>query len=297
MITSRRQRSHSYFDPLDRQRLTEALATGTVWLTAMAIAALFAWLVSDVCWQGARQINWTFLVTAPQKSGLKGGIAPIILATVQVLLVCLATALPLGLGTALLLTEFSRPHHSWHRLIGISLDILAGVPSIVFGLFGNAFFCKVLGMGFSILAGGLTLACMILPILIRSIQAGLVSVPGEYQQGAAALGLSRLGTLWTLTLPVAIPGIVVGVLLGLGRAIAETAALIFTSGYVDRMPTSLFDSGRVMSVHIFDLAMNVPGGEPRAYGTAFVLLVLLMLINGSVSWLADRFRQLKIQLL
>ncbi|NJK41322.1 MAG: phosphate ABC transporter permease PstA [Acaryochloridaceae cyanobacterium SU_2_1] len=277
--------------------MVEGLATGGVWVGAIAILALFAWLISDVCWQGARQVNWAFLVTAPQKSGLAGGIAPILVATAEVLLVCLAVALPLGLGTALLLTEFSRPHHPWHRLIGLSLDILAGVPSIVFGLFGNAFFSKTLGLGFSILSGGLTLACMVLPILIRSIQAGLLSVPLKYHQGAAALGLSRAASLWTLTLPVAIPGIVVGVLLGIGRAIAETAALIFTSGYVDRMPSSLLDSGRVLSVHIFDLAMNVPGGESRAYGTAFVLVILLILINGSVSWLAERFRQLKIQLL
>jgi len=201
------------------------------------------------------------------------------------------------LGTAILLTEFSQQHPFGNRTIRLSLDILAGVPSIVFGLFGNAFFSKVLGLGFSILAGGLTLACMVLPILIRSIQVGLASVPQDYRQAAAALGVSRLGMLWTLILPAAIPGIAVGILLGMGRAIAETAALIFTSGYVDRMPSSLLDSGRVLSIHIFDLAMNIPGGESRAYATACVLVILLVLINGSISWLAKRFRQSKIQVL
>lgn len=268
-----------------------------VWIAALGITALFMWLLSDVVWQGGRYIDGAFLTQAPEKAGLAGGIAPILVSTGLVIGVCMTVALPLGLGTALLLTEFSQQHPFGHRPIRLSLDILAGVPSIVFGLFGNAFFSKVLGLGFSILAGGLTLACMVLPILIRSIQVGLSNVPPEYRQGAAALGLSRLGTLRTLVLPAAMPGIAVGVLLGIGRAIAETAALIFTSGYVDRMPSSLLDSGRVLSIHIFDLAMNIPGGESHAYATALVLVILLVIINSSISWLAERFRQSKIQVL
>ncbi|ABW28479.1 phosphate ABC transporter permease PstA [Acaryochloris marina] len=270
-------------------------ATLVVWLVALGITAVFLWLLSNVIWQGGQAVNGTFLTQAPAKAGLEGGIAPILVSTGLVLGVCMGVSLPLGLGTAVFLSEFN-PQRS-HRVIRLSLDILAGVPSIVFGLFGNAFFSKVLDLGFSILSGGLTLACMVLPILIRSIQVGLVNVPREYRQAAAALGLSRLGTLKTLILPAALPGIAVGVLLGIGRAIAETAALIFTSGYVDRMPTSLLDSGRVLSIHIFDLAMNIPGGEQNAYGTALVLVILLILINTLVSWLAERFRQSKLQIL
>ena len=140
------------------------------------------------------------------------------------------------------------------------------------------------------MSGGLTLACMVLPILIRSTQEGLRSVPEDYRRSAAALGLSRPSVLWTLLLPAAMPAIVVGILLGLGRAIAETAALIFTSGYVDRMPTSLLDSGRSLSVHIYDLAMNISGGEPKAYATALVLVISLVTINVVVSWLGAWFR-------
>ena len=275
----------------------ERWAAAIVWTLALMITAIFIWLLSDVVWQGGRQVDWAFLSQVPEKAGLEGGIAPILVSTGWVLTVCMGTALPLGLGTAILLTEFSQQHPLWNRTIRLSLDILAGVPSIVFGLFGNAFFSKGLGLGFSILSGGLTLACMVLPILIRSIQVGLSSVPPDYRQAAAALGLSRLSTLWTLILPAAIPGIAVGVLLGIGRAIAETAALIFTSGYVDRMPSSLLDSGRVLAIHIFDLAMNIPGGESHAYATAFVLVILLVIINSSVSGLAKRFRQSKIQVL
>src|SRR5262249_28440377 len=141
------------------------------------------------------------------------------------------------------------------RLVRRSLDVLSGVPSIVFGLFGNALFCKILGLGFSILSGGLTLACMVLPILIRCTEEGFRSVPPEYRLGAAGPRPARTATLWRLLLPAALPGLIVGLVLGLARAIAETAALIFTSGYVDRMPSSLLDSGRSLSIHIYDLSM------------------------------------------
>jgi len=167
--------------------------------------------------------------------------------------------------------------------------VLAGVPSIIFGLFGNAFFCVYLKMGFSILSGGLTLACMVLPILIRSTEEGFRSVPAEYRFGATALGMSRTSTLVHLLLPAAMPGLVVGLVLGVGRAIAETAALIFTSGYVDRMPGSLMDSGRSLSIHIFDLSMNVAGGDSNAYASALVLIGIFILINAVASLIAERW--------
>ena len=161
-----------------------------------------------------------------------------------------------------------------------SLDVLAGMPSIVFGLFGNALFCKILGLGFSILSGGLTLACMVLPLLIRATEEGLrVGAARVPPRRGRARPLATWTTLTHILLPGRVPGLMVGIVLGIGRALAETAALIFTSGYVDRMPESLFDSGRALSVHIYDLAMNVPGGERNAYAAALVLIVLLLVIN------------------
>ena len=198
----------------------------------------------------------------------------------------MATALPLALGTAVLLSEFAPYRSRMVRVIRLSLDALAGVPSIIFGIFGNAFFCLFLGLGFSIMAGGLTLACMILPVLIRTIEDSFRSIPNAYRLGGAALGFSKTRTIVKILLPLALPGILVGTLLGIGRALAETAALIFTSGYVDRAPGSLFDSGRSLSIHIFDLAMNISGGDPAAYRSAIVLIVLILLINGGVGCLA-----------
>ena len=271
----------------------ELLWSAIIWAVAALVTVALLWLLSDVFWHGIGQISWEFLTTPPTNAGRDGGIAPIIVSTGLIVGVCMAVSIPLGVGTAVLLAEFSSSS-GWGRLVGLSLDVLAGVPSIVFGLFGNAFFSKTLGMGFSILSGGLTLACMVLPFMIRSTQEGFQAVPDDYRRSAAALGISRTATLWELLLPAAMPGVVVGLLLGLGRSLAETAALIFTSGYVDRMPETIWDSGRSLSVHIYDLAMNVSGGEAHAYGSAFILVVFLVLINGALSWLAERFRQSKI---
>jgi phosphate transport system permease protein len=263
------------------------LPTLVLWAIALFVSAVFCWILGDIVWHGVGHISWEFLTTEPRNAGREGGIAPILISTCLILGVCMAVSLPLGVGTAVLLAEFTATESVFGRLVRRSLDVLAGVPSIVFGLFGNAFFSIHLGLGFSILSGGLTLACMVLPILIRSTEAGFRSVPADYRLGAAALGLSRTTTLWKLLLPAATPGLVVGLVLGIGRAIAETAALIFTSGYVDRMPESLLDSGRSLSIHIFDLSMNVAGGDANAYASALVLLILLLLVNGIATWTAQ----------
>ena len=225
----------------------EWLAFVLVWGSAVLVTATFCWLLGDIIWHGLSHLSWIFLTAPPENAGRRGGIGPILVSTFLILGVCLAVSLPIGIGTAVLLVEFTSDHSLFGRLTRRSLDVLAGVPSIVFGLFGNAFFCKTLGLGFSILSGGLTLACMVLPILIRSTEEGFRAVPSNYRLSAAALGLSRTTTLFHLLLPAAVPGLLVGLVLGVGRAIAETAALIFTSGYVDRMPESLLDSGRALS--------------------------------------------------
>jgi len=274
-------------------RPRDAVAHLLLWGAALAVAGLFLWIVGDVVARGAGHVSPTLLTAAPADAGRAGGIAPILVSTALLVGICMAVSLPLGLGSAVLLAEFSRRGTGYGRAVRRSLDVLAGMPSIVFGLFGYAFFCRTLGLGFSLLAGGLTLACMVLPFLIRSVEAGLRGVPDEIRAGAAALGLSRATTVRSLLLPAAAPGVAVGVILGIGRALAETAALIFTSGYVDRMPGSLLDSGRALSVHIFDLTMNVPGGDGMAYTSALVLLALLLGINAAATWAVQRWQGLQ----
>jgi phosphate transport system permease protein len=277
---------------LDRSRssrsLRDVMLALSFGLAAALVAAAFAWILFDLVRYGAPRLTVEFLTTAPKSAGRLGGIFPILVSTVMILAVALAVALPLGIATAVLLVEFIPSGRRVAAVISLSLGILAGVPSIVFGLFGNAVFCVWMGLGFSILSGGLTLACMCLPILIRTTEAGLRSVPDDWRLGAAALGLSRAAALRHILLPAATPAIVAGIMLGVGRAAAETAALVFTSGYVDRMPSSVMDSGRALAVHIYDLTMNVSGGEANAYASALVLVGLLIVINSAALFLADR---------
>ncbi|SDZ07247.1 phosphate transport system permease protein [Nitrosomonas halophila] len=265
-----------------------------VYATVAMISCVFLWILFDLVRGGVAHLSWGFLTDSPRDAGRAGGIGPILVSTLLIVSVALASALPLAWSTAILLAEFV-PTASWPgRVIRFSLQVLASVPSIVFGLFGNAFFSVYLGMGFSILSGGLTLACMLLPILVSTAEAGLRSVPAHYRLSGAALGLSRMAVLFQLLLPAALPAWVAGLLLGIGRAAAETAALLFTSGYVDRMPESLLDSGRALALHIFDLSMNVPGGDAPAYASALVLVILLLLINTSALLLAQAWQRKRI---
>jgi phosphate transport system permease protein len=242
-----------------------------------------------VLWHGVSRLSPSFLLAAPDNAGRAGGIGPILVSTLLILAVAIVVALPAGVGAAVWLAEYARRGSRLAVTLRTSFEVLAGVPSIVFGLFGYAFFSLYLGLGFSILSGGLTLACMILPILVSTSEAGLSAVDEDWRRGAAALGMTRAGAVFHVLLPAAAPSISAGLLLGIGRATAETAALIFTSGYVDRMPGSLLDSGRALAVHIYDLSMNVTGGDASAYASAVVLIVLILAVNALALWLSDRW--------
>lgn len=262
-----------------KRNISNAAATILITGAAVLIAGMFLWMLSDLLRHGLPELSLEFLTAPLRDAGRAGGIGPIWVSTLMILAVCLAVSLPIGLGTAILLVEFISPDHRFGRAVRASLDMLAGVPSILFGLFGNAFFSVGLGLGFSILSGGLTLACMVLPIFIRSAVAALQAIPQQLRMAGAALGVPRSALLIRVLLPAAAPGLAAGVVLSTGRALAETAALLFTSGYVARMPRSVFDSGRSLSIHIHDLAMNVPGGVPRAHATALVLILLVLGVN------------------
>lgn len=261
-------------------------------MAALIVCAAFVWLVLDLLHGGATRLSLQFLVSMPRDAGRAGGIGPVLVSTAALVCIALVVAVPVALGTALLLVEVLPSGSRAAQAVQQALYLLASVPSIVFGLFGNALFCIHLGFGFSILSGGLTLACMILPILVSTSVAGLRAVPVSMRPAAAALGLSRATTLRRLVLPAAAPALVAGLLLGIGRAAAETAALVYTSGYVARVPGSVFDSGRSLSVHVYDLAMNVPGGEDTARASALVLLAALLAINAvAIGWTARRQRE------
>jgi phosphate transport system permease protein len=201
-------------------------------------------------------------------------------------LVALVIAVPLGVGTAVYLTEYTRETRLT-RLIRFGTDCLAGIPSIIFGLFGFILFVTMLGMGWSLLSGGLTLAIMILPTIIRTSEEAILAVPHSYREVSFSLGATRWETVAKVVLPNALPGIVTGVMLGIGRAIGETAAVIFTAGSSLRLPNSLFDPVRTMSVHFYILAREGISAE-YAYGTAAVLVLSVLTVNLAAYWTMHR---------
>ena len=259
------------------------MADRVAWLVGWVLLALVmvpvALMVTALWQQSADVLSVGFLLEDPGRAGRSGGIAALLISTGWILALCLLVAVPVGLGCALYLSESLPADSRRAQWLGGVLDMLAAVPSIVYGLFGYQFFAITLGLGFSILSGALALSLMVLPLMIRSAEQAMRAVPMGYRQARDALALSRWGWVRRILLPCAAPGIAVGIILSAGRALAETAVLLFTAGYVLRRPDSLFDSGRTLSVHIYDLAMNVPGGMPRAAATAVVLVALLVVLN------------------
>ena len=248
-------------------------------LLLLAVLVPMGLMLWSLLAQGAGLISVDFLLDDPRQAGRAGGIAALLVSTAWILAVCLLVAVPVGLGCALYLSEQVPAGTRRAQWLGGVLDMLAAVPSIVYGLFGYQFFAISLGLGFSILSGGLALALMVLPLMIRSAEQALRAVPLSYRQAGEALSISRWGWVRRILIPQAAPGIAVGIILSIGRALAETAVLLFTAGYVLRRPDSLLDSGRALSVHIYDLAMNVPGVMPRAAATGLVLVAILVILN------------------
>jgi len=270
-------------------RTTERLARALLWTMLSLALVILASLLLFVLERGLPHVSWTFLARAPRDSGRGGGVFPILIGTLEVTLLGVAAAAPLGIGTAVYLCEYTREGRAT-RLIRFGSDCLAGVPSIIFGLFGLVLFVTTLGMGWSILAGALTLALMTLPTVIRTSEEALKAVPSKYREVAASLGASKWQTIWFVLLPAALPGIVTGLILGAGRAVGETAALIFTAGSAlpHAVPRSVFESTRTLSVHFYQLAREGISSE-RAYASAVVLVGAIAIINLGSSFLLQRF--------
>lgn len=271
---------------MQSSQIIDKLMTLVIWGVAMMVLFIPCLMLIDLVEQGWSSVSWQFLLEMPRDAGRSGGIGSLMISTLWILLVCLIAAVPLGLTCAIYLSEYVDASSVMGKKIVQSLDVLSGVPSIVFGLFGYSVFAVKLGLGFSILSGGLSLACMILPLFIRTCEQAFRDLPQKYRMAAMALDISHFSFILKILLPYAAPGIAVAMIISIGRALAETAVLIFTAGYVIRMPSSVMDSGRALSVHIYDLAMNVPGGGQNAAATALVLILLLIMVNVGTRHLA-----------
>ena len=233
--------------------------------------------------KGWRAINWTFLSQPPIDSMTKGGILPCIVGTLCLSSGASIVALPIGVASAIYLNEYARQGRMV-RVIRLGINNLAGVPSVVFGLFGLAFFVVYLEMGVSILAGSLTLGAMTLPVIIGSTEEALRAVPDTYREASLGLGATKWQTIYRVVLPAALPGVLTGTILGLSRAAGETAPIMFTAAvfYTPSLPTSIFDEIMALPYHIYVLATagtDIEATRPLQYGTALVLIVLVLGLN------------------
>jgi phosphate transport system permease protein len=247
------------------------------------IVFVIASIIIKILWNGLPVINWEFLTTMPRRGGSEGGILPAIVGTLVLSLGTIIVALPLGMATAIYLSEYAKAGR-FTRTIRLAIVTLAGVPSIVYGLFGLGLFVIFLRFGASIIAGCLTLACMILPIIIVSSEEALRAVPKSLREGSLALGATKWQTIYKNVLPYSISGMLTGSILGIGRAAGETAPILLTVAafYLPKLPKSVFDQVMALPYHLYVLATQHPDIEkvrPLQYGTALVLIVLVLGIN------------------
>ncbi|NMB93435.1 MAG: phosphate ABC transporter permease PstA [Flexilinea flocculi] len=212
---------------------------------------------------------------------------PALINTVIMTILSITIAVPLGIFSAIYLTEYARRGSRLVKIVRITAETLSGIPSIIYGLFGLLFFVTTLHWGFSMLAGGFTLSIMILPLIMRTTEEALHAVPDSYREGSYGLGAGKMRTVFTIVLPSATPGILAGVILAIGRIVGETAALIYTSGTVADIPDSLLSSGRTLSVHMYALSSEGLFMD-KAYATAVVLIILVILLNRISSYTAGK---------
>jgi phosphate transport system permease protein len=272
-----------YVNPRAEQRLVNV----ALWLlTSVTVLVLF-FIIFFILKNGLPVISFHFLARNPVEMGKAGGIFSTVIGTVALTFLAILIAAPLGIGSAVYLTEYTR--ETWiTRVIRFGSECLAGIPSIIFGLFGFILFVTKLGFGWSLLSGGLTLAFMILPTIIRTSEEAIKSVPYAYREVSFSLGSTKWQTVTRVVLPSALPGIATGIILSVGRSIGETAAVIFTAGSSLRLPTSLFSSSRTMSVHFYILAREGISMD-NAYGTAAILIIAILAINLITYAIMNRF--------
>jgi phosphate transport system permease protein len=269
------------------RRLTQRIAKVLVWTSALSTIGVMILILFQVLREGLPVLSAHFLLASPEEMGRSGGILPMVVGTFAVTVVAILFAAPLGVGTAIYLREYTRESRI-SRVIRFGTDCLAGVPSIIFGLFGFVFFVIYLNLGWSILSGGLTVAAMVLPTIISTAEEAVKAIPYSYREVSYSLGGTKWQTVIKVILPSAFPGIFTGIILSVGRSIGETAAVILTAGSSLLMPTTLFSPARTLSVHFYILAREGISME-MAYGTGAALILLVLLVNTIAQWLINRY--------
>lgn len=270
-------------------RILDSVMYGLIYLCAGVSVLLIAGIILYVFWKGIDKVNWEFLTTTSSFLEDTVGIAGNILNTIYIIVLTMLIATPIGVGAAIYLNEYAKPG-KLVKIIELATETLSGIPSIIFGLFGMMFFGTTLGLNYSILTGTLTLTLMVLPLITRNTQEALKTVPDSYRHGAVGLGAGKWYTIRTILLPSAMPGIITGVILAIGRIVGESAALLYTAGSSDLLPVGLkgyldkiFQSGGTLTIQLYLSASN--GEFDVAFGTALVLLVIVLCINFATKFL------------
>lgn len=279
-----------------RPRPLDAFVHLVIYFCASISIIVLAGIVAYVTYRGISSVDWAFLTTV--RSAIKGtfGIAGNIVNTLYIIIITLIIVVPFGVGAAIYLNEYAKPG-KLVQLIEFTTETLAGIPSIIFGLFGFVFFGTTLKLGFSILTGSLTLVIMVLPLITRNTQEALKTVPGSYRSGALGIGATKWYMIRTILLPSAMPGIITGIILSIGRIVGESAALFFTAGsgyllpkfgdYGEGLIDKIFQPGGTMTIQLF-LSMEKAEYD-EAFGVAFVLLVIVFGINMLTKFLSKKF--------
>lgn len=272
-----------------RRYLTNNAAIGILWAAAVLTVAILAVLIIYIFIKGGpTAFSWEFITTSPRGVSFAGGIFPTIIASLYVTILAVAIVAPVGIGAAIYLTEYAKSARLV-EVIRFGADVLASIPSIVFGLFGLSLFVYALGLGWSMISGALTLALMVLPILVRTTEEALLSVPRGYQLASYALAATKWETIRKVVLPIAMPRILTGLILGIGRAFGETAVVLFTAGLAVNAPILPTEPGRTMTCHLFLLATEGISLE-TSFGTSVLLLIVILGFNYTARLFARSFR-------
>jgi len=269
-------------------KITHNLAWGVCWMAGILSVSFLFVIIGYVFVNGLPSIDIEFLTTDPI-GGLsgKGGILSALVGTGYIVALTLVIAVPLGVGASIYLAEYARD--DWFtRVVRFGVEALAGIPSIVFGLFGFALFVIALGLNFSILSGSLTLACLCLPVIIRTCEEAIKAVPLKLREASLSLGATKWQTITKVVLPAALPGIITAIILTVGRVVEETACLYVTMGGSSNMPTSIWSNARTLSLHLYYLAMETRAIN-KALATGVVLVLIIVVINFVTRWLTTRY--------
>lgn len=266
-----------------RRRRVQTLVLGCFRLLSVLVVAILFLILGFILVKGAGVISWSFLTEAPTDGMTAGGIMPAIVGTLCLMLGSALFAFPVGVISGIYMNEYA-PKGALVNFIRMMTNNLSGIPSIVFGLFGMAFFVNRLGFGDSILAGSLTLGLLALPIVIRTTEEAFKSIPDSFREGSMALGATKFQTIWKVLLPMSMPRVMTGLILSLGRVSGETAPILFTCAayFLPKLPHSIFDQCMALPYHLYVVATSgtdIDSQMPIAYGTAFVLIVIVLLMN------------------